>query len=122
MSEYELLDLIGTWKADTATNATTLISVLFAYILAAHVAGSAMSRLQVGIVSTLMAWTASINVYQITINQVAIIEYHELIRPEWGANAVARGELVIWIIGLGMVAAIVAALSYMWSVRHPKTE
>jgi hypothetical protein len=61
-----------------------------------------------GIVSNLMVWTASINVYQITINQVAIIEYHGLKPPEWGANAATRGELVIWIIGLGMVAAIVA--------------
>lgn len=67
----------------------------------------------------MMIWTVSVNVYQITINQAAIIEYHELIHPEWGASAVARSELVIWIIGVGMVAAIAAMLWCMRSVRHP---
>jgi len=122
MTEYELLDLIGTWKADTVLNGTSFVSILFAYILVAYFAGAKLTRPQVIVVSVLMLWHCSINMLQMTINQQSIIEYHELIRPEWGAPAVRNGMIVRWIIGSGGIASILAAFYFMWSIRHPKTE
>ncbi len=122
MTEYELLDLIGTWKADTAYNATSFISILFAYILAAYFAGAKLTRLQVTIISLLMLWHCSVNMFLITVNQQSLIEYHDLIRPEWAATAVKNGLVMRWIIGAGGFLSIVAALSFMWSVRHSKAD
>ena len=122
MTEYEILDLIGTWKADTAYGASTFVSILFAYILAAYFAGAKMTRLQVVIVSLLMIWHCSTTMFQITVNQQSIIEYHELIRPEWGEKAIKNGVVVKWVIGIGGLMSVLAAIWFMWSVRHSKTE
>lgn len=47
-------------------------------------------------------------------------ELLELIRPEWAATAVKNGLVMRWVIGPGGFVSIVAALSFMWSVRHPR--
>lgn len=122
MTEYELLDLVGTWKADTVSVATSFVSILFAYILVAYVAGAKLTRGQFVIVTVLMLWHCSINLFQIQVNQQSLIEYHELIRPEWSAAAVRNGLIMKWVIGSGGVMSIFAALYFMWSVRHPKAE
>lgn len=121
MTEYELLDLIGTWKADTVSVGASFVSILFAYILVAYFAGTNLTRPQVVIVTALMLWHCSINMFQIQINQQSIIEYHELIRAEWAAPAVRNGMMLKWIIGSGGFLSILAALYFMWNVRHPKT-
>jgi len=122
MTEYELLDLVGTWKADTVAVATSFISILFAYILVAYFAGARLTRSQFVIVTILMLWHCSINLFQIQVNQQSLIEYHELIRPEWSAVAVRNGTIMKWVIGSGGVMSILAALYFMWSVRHHKAE
>ena len=122
MTEYELLDLVGTWKADTVSNGTSFISILFAYILAAYFAGAKLTRSQVVIVTILMLWHCSLTLFQIQLNMQSMIEYHELIRAEWSAPAVRNGMIMKWVIGTGSVISILAALCFMWSVRHPKTE
>ena len=122
MTEYELLDLVGTWKADTVSNGTSFISILFAYILAAYFAGAKLTRSQVVIVTILMLWHCSLTLFQIQLNMQSMIEYHELIRAEWSAPAVRNGMIMKWVIGIGSGISILAALYFMWSVRHPKAE
>lgn len=122
MTEYELLDLVGTWKADTVANGASFISILFAYILVAYFAGKKLTHPQFVIVTILMLWHCSISLFQIQLNQQSLIEYHELIRPEWSARAVRNGMIMKWVTGSGGVMSILAALYFMWSVRHPKSE
>ena len=122
MTEYELLDLVGTWKADIVSVGSSFVSILFAYILVAYFAGAKLTRSQVTIVTALMIWHCSINLFQLQLSQQSIIEYHELIRAEWSAPAVRNGEILKWVIGIGGVLSVLAVLSFMWSVRHPKTE
>ena len=122
MTEYELLDLVGTWKADTVSLATSFVSILFAYILVAYFAGAKLTRSQAVIVTVLMLWHCSINLFQMQVNQQSIIEYHELIRAEWSAPAVRNGMIMKWIIASAGVMSILAVLYFMWGVRHPKTE
>ena len=122
MTEYELLDLVGTWKADTVSLATSSVSILFAYILVAYFVGAKLTRAQYVIVTILMLWHCSINLFQIQVNQQSLIEYHELIRPEWADKAVRNGMIMRWVIGTGGVMSILAALFFMWSIRHPKAE
>ena len=122
MTEYELLDLVGTWKADTGSLATSFVSILFAYILVAYFAGAKLTRSQVVIVTILMLWHCSINLFQIQVNLQSLIEYHELIRTEWSAPAVRNGMIMKWIIASGSVMSVLAVLYFMWDVRHPKRE
>ena len=122
MTEYELLDLVGTWKADTVSVGTSFVSILFAYILVAYFAGAKLTRAQYLIVTILMLWHCSMNLFQIQVNQQSLIEYHELIRPEWAAKAIRNGMIMKWVVGSDGVMSIFAALYFMWSVRHPKSE
>jgi len=122
MTEYELLDLVGTWKADTASLATSFVSILFAYILVAYFAGAKLTRSQVVIVTVLMLWHCSLNLLQIHLNQQSIIEYHELIRADWSAPAVRNGMIMRWIIASGGVMSILAVIYFMWGIRHAKKE
>lgn len=122
MTEYELLDLIGTWKADTASGVTTFISILSAYILTAYIAGANMTRAQVAVISLLMIFYSALLIFQISVNQLSIIEYHEMIRPDWGEKAIRNGVFTIWAIGITGVISILATLWFMWSVRQPRRE
>jgi hypothetical protein len=122
MTEYEVLDLVGTWKADTLANGTSYTSILFAYVVAAYFAGAKLSRPQVVILTVLMLWHCSLNLFTMMVNMQSMIEYHELMRPEWGEPAVRNLEVNRVIIGVGGVGGILAVLYFMWSIRHPKTE
>jgi len=122
MTEYELADLVGTWKADTLANGTSFISILFAYVVAAYFAGAKLSRPQLMVITVLMVWHCSLNLLQMMINVQTMIDFHELMRPEWGEPAVRTGKITRWVIGAGCVGSILAAFYFMWSVRHPKAE
>ncbi len=60
MTEYELLDLMGTSKVNAAFAILSLLLLLFAYLLLAHVAGRQLRRGQVVIITCLMLWFSGI--------------------------------------------------------------
>lgn len=125
MTEYELMDLIGTWKADLLANATFMVTILFGYILAAYFVGAKLTRTQVVIISVLTLWQSLLTIYQIFIDQQTNIYLLESLRPVRGdaADSAVRGALMSqWVVIAGALASVFAAFYFMWTIRHPKPE
>ena len=118
---------------------TLYITFVSAYLAAAYVGGSALSRIQALIASTIFAvcsafaawnvlgsyWLFEAHNRGIGIHYLAMARTFE--RPDW----LEMGEFYIRssqsnffdsVLGGVMVTGILAALYFMWSVRHPKTE
>jgi hypothetical protein len=125
VTTYELLDLMASWKADTASNVLNLTTAYSAYILAAYTAGAKLTRAQVVVISGLLIWYASIAITQLSINLRSLLEFTTL-DYEGGhggqADILVWGVVARWAIVSGSVLALFSCLYFMWSIRHPKTE
>ncbi len=123
MTEYEILDLVGGESAQSATQFTLYLSVLFAYLITAYFVGDKLTRAQVFLLSGLYIF---VNLAQawgmvLTMNRVGeLMEMKAEISPltEWEEGYVGYGNL--W--AIAMVIGVLASLYFMWNVRHPNTE
>jgi len=124
MTEYEILDLVAGESAQTATQFTIYLSVLFAYLVTAYFIGEKLSRPQAILLSGLyvfvnlsQAWGLSL-----TLNHVGELlnRKAEEISPltEWEQGYVTYGSL--W--PITMVVGVLASLYFMWNVRHSRAE
>ena len=123
MTEYEILDLVGAESAQSATQFTLYLSVLFAYLVTAYFIGDRLPRPQLFLLSALYVF---VNLAQawgmvLTMNRVSeLLERKAGISPltDWEKGYVTYGNF--WAIAMTM--GLLASLYFMWSVRHPKTE
>ena len=123
VTEYEILDLVGGESAQSATQFTLYLSVLFAYLVTAYFVGDRLTRAQVFLLSGLYIF---VNLAQawgmiLTMNRVGeLMERKAEISPltDWEAGYVGYGKL--W--AIAMVLGVLASLYFMWNVRHPRTE
>ncbi|TDG14189.1 hypothetical protein E2F43_12000 [Seongchinamella unica] len=106
-----------------ASHIAIYLTIIFAYISVAYIAGSKLSRLQL-VLTTFLFVAASIRqiVGIVTLSQVILLKHSQLVELAGGA-AVGMGvqhspwwPAAIWSTGL------FAALLFMWSVRHPASE
>jgi hypothetical protein len=139
MTEYEIADLAAS-KAFEVQSAVSLIqtqltmmtdiiqqymSLLFAYIVAAHFFGANLSRRQMWIFTTLyvvwQAWMTAAFVGRARLMMLLIEAFQEIqdaTSPSGGGSFLIMRAIVL---GL-LVASLFASLYFMWTVRHPKTE
>jgi len=118
LTKYELLDLAGTYHGLGTSAGMGYFSIVSAYLIVAFLAGDKLNRQQVIVISGLfvvmalnMTWAAGAYLYfgQGFVFQsgqempITVIQPHHVITP-------------LLLIG------IIAALKFMWDVRHPKTE
>lgn len=124
LTNYELLDLVASWKADTAFGLTSLMSVITAYILVAYFVGARLTRAQVIVVSGLMLWFSTIGIMQLSVNLRTLIEFNIVDVENYGAPAdvVTWAKSARYVTVIGSLCAVLASLYFMWSVRHTKTE
>ncbi len=122
MTEYEILDLVNAQSAQSATQFTLYLSVLFAYVVTAYFVGQRLTRTQVSVLSGLYIF---VNVsqswgMQLTNNRVGeLLEKKAELSPltRWEQGYVGYGDM--W--SIAMAVGVVASLFFMWSVRHPRT-
>lgn len=118
MTEYELLDLMGTWKANAALALMALLLLLAAYVLLAQIAGRTMLRSQVVIVTCLMLWFSGIIIAAVYTSLQTLIDLREL--GSYGYTTIRRAKFFMWLITLGCSIAPLACIHYMILVRyHP---
>ena len=123
MTEYEILDLVGGESAQSATQFTLYLTVLFAYLVTAYFVGERLTRAQVFLLSGLYIF---VNLAQawgmvLTMNRVGeLMDRKAEISPltDWEQGYVEYGNL--W--AIAMVIGVLASLYFMWSVRHANTE
>ena len=120
MSAYELLDLMGTWKASAALAVMSLLLLLGAYLLMAYVAGRSLRRAQAIIITCLMLWFSCIIIAGLYTSLQTMIELREL--GAFGYTEIRRARLLKWVITLGCSLAPLACIQFMFHARHPSPD
>ena len=116
MTEYELLDLMGTWKANAAWSLMALLLLLAAYLLLAQIVGRSMLRTQVIIVTCLMLWFSGIIIAAMYTSLQTLIDLREL--ASYGYTTIRRAKFFMWLITLSCSIAPLTCIHYMSLVRH----
>lgn len=118
MTEYELVDAIASYNEQGMSSVLAYFTVCSGYLVAAYLAGKAMTRSQVFIVSVLFSTIASLVIYSAAGSYKRSVFFWTdllVLRPDsanylksWIPNALA----IILVMGVG------ACLKFMWDVRH----
>lgn len=123
MTEYEILDLLANESAQSATQFTLYLSVLFAYLVTAYFVGARLTVTQVFILSSLYIFVNAAQSWgmHLTMSRVEeLLNKKAEISPltEWEQGYAGYGN--IW--AIAMAIGVLASLYFMWGVRHPKKE
>lgn len=138
MTEYEIADLaaskvfqlqgLGSMLqvqiASIGDGIQQFMSLMFAYIAAAYFVGANLDRRQAWIFTTLyilwQAWTIAATMARGVVMGLIQGRFVEL----QGSDAALEGVPIVLRTTSGalLVAALLASLYFMWTVRHPKTE
>jgi hypothetical protein len=106
-----------------ATHISIYVTLLFAYVAVAFVVGSRLTRLQVWLTTCLFTAVAAYEVMIIAAVGVASGNATRKVSEFTGdIIAQAPGADTIWPHAILWSSGLIAALIFMWSVRHPKTE
>ena len=129
MTEYELESLRqGTLQsvmaiADVqATHVSIYLTIVFAYIVVAYIAGSNLTRFQLAIATFIFVAACLWELMMITtLGQGATEVGRELLQSA-EVQPILDESARKWFIRILWSSGMLAALVFMWSVRHPKTE
>ena len=123
MTEYELLDLMASMESHMATQFSLYLTIISSYMVVAYLVGDKLTNSQVVIVSTLMilsaggqTWALHTTLGRVTEYLDRKVEYAPLTEYEqnFAANTYA------WV--LILAGGLLAALYFMWQVRHARPE
>ena len=120
MSAYELLDLMGKWKAIAALELMSLLLLLAAYLLMAHVAGRSLHRTQAIIITCLMLWFSCIIIAALYTSLQTLIELREI--ALFAYSEIRWARIFKWVIALGCSLAPLTCIHFMFHARHPPPE
>ena len=131
MSEYELHDIttsylqvVSSFFGNYATHVTIYLTLIFGFCMVAFATGRKLTKFQAILVSLMFVASAELQAlmmtswvaraFEVATNLRSINPDLSPARPYLRAMQVAGA--VLWQVG------IIASLSFMWSVRHPKSE
>jgi magnesium-transporting ATPase (P-type) len=121
MTQAEAMELIAIWSGLASTDFALYITATFAYIVAAYVVGSKLTRIQTLMISFLYVWLAVIAVLAVdsdfTWMQISI----EQLVDKRLQGITYTGEFWRLPVTGFMICGILVSIYFMWNVRHPKT-
>ncbi len=122
MTEYELIDAVGTYSSGMQSWTALYFSGISAYLITAYVVGENLNKSQAIIISggfILFAINSVLGYLGLGLKLAALNEELTALRPE---NTSLASELGVSLYSLGFVLGILVSLKFMWDIRHPKTE
>lgn len=122
MTEYELIDAIASFNSGAGAWSAIYFTILSAYLIAAYMAGSQLTRSQVIIISAGFFIAASMCCFVAVSHTLRSLEFANEVRL---LNPSRDFAVKLWIAqtwGALLSLGILIALKFMWDVRHPKTE
>lgn len=130
MTEFEVaeitaanLEVIAAFWNNYETHLGLYLTMLFGYCAAAYVAGSKLSKFQVGIISIMFVAAAEIQV--ISMIKWANATQSMIVAASEMNPAVPEQAIPHWMRPLGMIVwelGILGCLSFMWSIRRQKQQ
>ena len=119
MSEFELAELAGTAMGNFLTSFTVFVSIVTAYVVAAHAAGRKLTKLQSSVVTTcFLIASVAIGLLSVSIFRVFLLRTQALAQlnnPDIGVGAVVD---VTWAVAILYVTLVCGSLVFMWNVRQ----
>ena len=122
MTEYEIVDALGTYSSGMQSWAALYMSLVTAFLATAYLAGKKLTKSQVLIVGACFVFFACMAVFGVLGLGFRMAEFAaELgeLRPDSMYMSRVEG---IWFFGFMMLFGIIVSLKFMWDVRHPKAE
>ena len=122
MTEYELIDALGTYSSGMQSWTALYFSGVSAYLITAYVVGKKLTTPQAITISggfILFAIMSTTGYYGLGLRLVEFTDELRELRPE---HAYLTSELGVLMFTLVFVVGILGSLRFMWSVRHPKIE
>ncbi len=120
MTEYELIDALGTYSSGMQAWTATYFSGATAYLITAYVAGNKLTKLQAITISsgfTLFAIICTMVIFGLGIRLVEFTDELRELRPD---HIYVTSELGIIMVTSVFVCGIAASLKFMWDVRRPE--
>lgn len=129
MTEFEMAEAVRSQIAITQTQVDlacgmldTFVSYLFAYLIAAYFIGEKLTRVQTWVVTLLYLYVVVLNrlgAYQAFNDLGKLHAELAMLAPDKAQELPVTATL--YAIQTFSVAAVIASLYFMWSMRHPKT-
>ena len=118
---YELSDLAIGHIANSSDDINRLLALFTAYLITAYRVGAELTRLQVSIINVgFLALVAAFS-FSATSEALEAVRLWDLAEGRSGEEIHTVELIVVYTFPVGLLA-MVAAYSFMWSVRHPKVE
>ncbi|QFU75921.1 hypothetical protein EY643_09745 [Halioglobus maricola] len=114
-------EAMAMWSANAITSFSIYLTFTFAYLTAAYLAGAKLTKYQVFVVSTLYSAGALISLFAVINNlelYTVLLNQDETLR----SSITFSGEFWTYYITPLFMIGIAVSLSFMWYIRHPKTE
>ena len=122
MTEYELLDALGTFSSGMQSWIALYFSGVSAYLIVAYMVGKKLTKPQAITISggfVLFAILCIMGFSGLGLRLAEITGELRELRPE---QAYLTSESGVLMSSLVLIIGILASLRFMWSIRHPKTE
>jgi nucleoside recognition membrane protein YjiH len=122
MTEFELMEIMGSFASVIHAWVTTYFTTLTAYIIAAYIVGANLTLFQVVTINVGFTWFCGLCAYG---GLGAGMRCAQLGREIMALNAsrdIALTENIVNSAAFVMFGGIFIALIFMWQIRHPKTE
>ena len=120
LTQYEALDLARSVLNAIQNDIQLAFAVFTAYLVCAYSAGAKLTTFQVSVVNTGFLAFQGYALFGFfgDFDVVKGLWVHAGVIPVESRNEMSLFEMIVAVFGVG---AILASLSFMWSVRHPKT-
>ena len=122
MTEAELVEAWGLFLGNSQAGLGLYLSILSGYLIIAYLIGNKLTRAQVTIVSALFVFsTTSVSLWFWAWWGRAL-EFAMEAKQLNPSRQVANSPAAHYIFTSMLLLGIAAALYFMWTIRHPKTE
>jgi hypothetical protein len=122
MTEYELVDAAASYLAALQTWIATYFTILTAYLITAYVAGIKLGRSQVYIINVGFVVLGGLCAIGATGTAARFLEFTRQVAEVNPQRIYLASAPMSWAISAVLFGGLLAALKFMWDVRHPKTE
>ena len=122
MTEVEAIEAMYAMGANVVDSASTYLTVVTGYLIAAYFIGRELTRFQMAVISALfVSFSLSfIGAIYVGLNNILAISTQYPVQINGWLNYVSKpvNVLVLVVDMLGIIMALI----FMWSIRHPKKE
>jgi hypothetical protein len=125
MTEYEMAELVNSGIANMLAGQAIYFTQLGSYLLVAWFVGAKLTRFQAAFLSILflvLTFAGMSNFLTLLLKNFALLEQLREMGSITAVRQVSEAEVISSVfVGFRVIIAV-AALLFMWQVRHPKAE